>query len=178
MKEAVIYLAGGCYWGTEKYVSGIRGVLSTEVGFANGKTQQPTYAQVCHENTDHAETVRVTYDRERLPLETLLALFYKIIDPTSLNRQGEDSGRQYRTGVYYEDAADGPIIAASLERLQKHYAAPIVVEQGPLEQFWPAEEYHQKYLDKNPSGYCHVAWDLIDWVASIDPQEWMAQQEQ
>lgn len=175
MKEAVIYLAGGCYWGCEKYVSGIRGVLSTQVGFANGKTEQPTYAQVCHEGTDHAETVRVCYDREQLPLETLLALFYKIIDPTSLNRQGEDQGRQYRTGIYYEDPADAALIAASLAKLQKKFAEPVVVEQGLLLQFWPAEEYHQKYLDKNPSGYCHVSWELIDWVETIDPQTWMAE---
>ncbi|MGN0663874.1 MAG: peptide-methionine (S)-S-oxide reductase MsrA [Negativibacillus sp.] len=172
MNQREIYLAGGCYWGTEKYMSSVKGVLKTEVGFANGKTEHPTYQQVCKENTDHAETVHVTYDADALPLKTLLSLFWKIIDPTSINQQGEDIGRQYRTGVYYCCPEDREVIQTSIDELQKNYDKPIAVEVCPLEQFWPAEEYHQKYLDKNPNGYCHVPWDLIDWVGSIDPKEY------
>lgn len=169
MNTKEIYLAGGCYWGTEKYMASIKGVVETAVGFANGKTEQPTYAQVCHDNTDHAETVHVVYDPQQLPLKTLLKLFYKIIDPTSVNKQGEDEGRQYRTGVYFVDPADEADIRQSLQELQAGYDEPLAVEACPLQQFWPAEEYHQKYLDKNPTGYCHVPWDLIDWVETIDP---------
>ena len=164
-----IYLAGGCYWGTEKYVKSIRGVVKTAVGFANGKTEHPTYKEVCTQNTDHAETVHVTYDSEQLPLENLLTLFYKIIDPTSVNKQGEDTGRQYRTGIYYTDEQDKEVILRSLAQLQEQYQEPVAVECCKLDQFWLAEEYHQNYLDKNPTGYCHVPWDLIDWVQDVDP---------
>ena len=99
MREKEIYLAGGCYWGVEKYISQIKGVISTEVGFANGNTEFPTYEQVKHENTGHAETVKVIYDSEKLPLYVLLKLFYRIIDPTLTDRQGGDIGHQYRTGI-------------------------------------------------------------------------------
>ena len=109
-----IYLAGGCYWGVEKYISEISGVLSTEVGFANGDTENPTYQQVRYENTGHAETVKVEYDPEKLPLTALLYLFYKIIDPTSVDQQGEDIGHQYRTGVYFSDGENEAIIRDSL----------------------------------------------------------------
>lgn len=162
MKE--IYLAGGCYWGTEKFMSVIRGVVETEVGFANGYVAAPSYRQVCDTDTGHAETVRVVYDPEILPLEKLLNLFWRIIDPTSFEKQGEDVGNQYRTGVYYVDEADRPVIEASLADLATRYDAPIVVECLPLDCFYPAEEYHQKYLDKNPTGYCHVPWAMIQWA--------------
>lgn len=162
MKE--IYLAGGCYWGTEKFMSVIRGVVETEVGFANGYVAAPSYRQVCDTDTGHAETVRVVYDPEILPLEKLLNLFWRIIDPTSFEKQGEDVGNQYRTGVYYVDESDRPVIEASLADLATRYDAPIVVECLPLDCFYPAEEYHQKYLDKNPTGYCHVPWAMIQWA--------------
>ena len=162
MKE--IYLAGGCYWGTEKFMSVIRGVVETEVGFANGYVAAPSYRQVCDTDTGHAETVRVVYDPAVLPLEKLLSLFWRIIDPTSFEKQGEDVGNQYRTGVYYTDEADRPVIEASLADLATRYDAPIVVECLPLDCFYPAEEYHQKYLDKNPTGYCHVPWAMIQWA--------------
>ena len=162
MKE--IYLAGGCYWGTEKFMSVIRGVTETEVGFANGYVAAPSYRQVCDTDTGHAETVRVVYDPAILPLEKLLSLFWRIIDPTSFEKQGEDVGNQYRTGVYYVDESDRPVIEASLAELATHYAAPLVVECLPLDCFYPAEEYHQKYLDKNPTGYCHVPWAMIQWA--------------
>lgn len=152
-----IYLAGGCFWGSEKYLSSIRGVLSTQVGYANGKTKAPTYEDVCHHDTGHAETVRVVYDSAVLPLEFLLELFYESIDPVSVNRQGGDVGTQYRTGIYYINDEDRQIIERSLAQLQKRYNKPIAIEGEPLHNFSPAEEYHQKYLDKNPGGYCHIS---------------------
>lgn len=153
---AEIYLAGGCFWGMEKYIASIRGVLATEAGYANGKTERPTYEDVCRKNTGHAETVRVEYDPAALTLDFLLALYFDAIDPTSLNRQGGDAGTQYRTGIYYTDGADRPAIERAVADLQKRYDRPVVIEVAPLANFYPAEEYHQKYLDKNPEGYCHI----------------------
>lgn len=167
-----IYLAGGCYWGIEKYISCIQGVKQTCVGFANGRTHAPTYRQVCDENTGHAETVKVLYDPEVLPLNVLLRLFYKVIDPTSVDRQGPDAGHQYRTGIYYTDVKDVETISASLQELEEEIGAPLAVENCALEHFYPAEEYHQKYLDKNPGGYCHVPIGLIKWVKGIDPRSY------
>jgi peptide methionine sulfoxide reductase msrA/msrB len=154
MKE--IYLAGGCFWGTEKYFASIPGVVKTQVGYANGRTENPSYEQVCRENTGHAETVHVTYDPASLSLSFLLEQFYQVIDPTSVNRQGHDRGEQYRTGVYYVDPADEPVIRQSIAGLQARTTGTVAVEVLPLENFYPAEEYHQSYLDKNPGGYCHI----------------------
>lgn len=151
-----IYLAGGCFWGAEKYLDMIKGVVHTEVGYANGATQNPTYRQVCSEGTGHAEAVKVDYDEAALSLEFLLEIFYDAIDPTSVDRQGNDAGRQYRTGIWYVDEADRPIIENSLKKLEARLQKPLAIEYGPLENYWPAEEYHQKYLDKNPGGYCHI----------------------
>ncbi|MBQ8556402.1 MAG: peptide-methionine (S)-S-oxide reductase MsrA [Clostridia bacterium] len=168
MNQRTIFLAGGCYWGVEKYVSNICGVLETEVGFANGHLDSPAYAQVKKGDTGHAETVRVVYDGDVLPLSTLLRLFFRIIDPTSFEQQGEDVGNQYRTGVYWTDGADEAVVGMALSQLQSQYDKPLVVEALLLDAFWPAEEYHQKYLDKNPTGYCHVPWDMIEWVKTAE----------
>jgi len=170
----VIYLAGGCFWGMEKYLRSIRGVLSTEVGYANGKTENPTYEEVCHNDTGHAETVKVDYDENVLPLSFLLELYFDAIDPTSVNRQGGDVGTQYRTGIYYVDEGDLPIIRRVVERLQKRCESPIATEVKPLENFYPAEEYHQKYLDKNPGGYCHIGLDKFKKAAEarVDPSRY------
>ncbi|MDR1785371.1 MAG: peptide-methionine (S)-S-oxide reductase MsrA [Spirochaetaceae bacterium] len=159
MKE--IYLAGGCFWGAEKYLSLIPGVLETEVGYANGNTANPSYEDVRYRGTGHTETVRVRYDEGALDLGFLLELFFKAIDPLSLNRQGHDEGINYRTGVYYTDGADRPVIDAAMGALQKQFDRPVVVEVLPLENYYSAEEYHQKYLDKNPTGYCHVGSDTF-----------------
>jgi methionine-S-sulfoxide reductase len=166
-----IYLAGGCYWGVQKYVDNIKGVLETEVGFANGNTENPSYHQVRYENTGHSETVHVVYDSDVLPLSALLNLFFKIIDPTSVDKQGEDVGHQYRTGIYFEDDEDGIIAKNALDALQKTLDAPVAVECEKLDKFYTAEEYHQKYLDKNPTGYCHVPLQMIAWVKDVDPLE-------
>ena len=151
-----IYLAGGCFWGTEKYLEQIKGVVSTEVGYANGRTENPSYEDVCYKNTGHAETVKVEYDANVLSLKDLLTLFYEVIDPTSVNRQGNDVGTQYKTGIYYIDEVDLPIIKESLKELKREYPVPLAIEVEPLRNYYPAEEYHQKYLDKNPGGYCHI----------------------
>jgi len=153
---ATIYLAGGCFWGMERYLASVRGVLSTQVGYANGSTENPTYEEVCRCNTGHAETVRVEYDPAVLPLGFLLWLYFDAVDPVAVNRQGNDCGTQYRTGVYYVDDADRPVIERSLAELQKKYDRPLAVEALPLVNFAPAEAYHQKYLEKNPNGYCHI----------------------
>jgi len=154
MKEIV--LAGGCFWGVEEYMSRIDGVVETKVGYANGHTENPTYEEVCTNTTGHAEVCYVKYDESVLTLEELLNRFWKIIDPTLLNRQGPDIGSQYRTGIYYMEEEDLPIIMKTFEEQKKKYDKPIVTEVEPLKVFYEAEEYHQKYLKKNPNGYCHI----------------------
>ena len=159
-----IYLAGGCFWGAEHYFKQMAGVEQTEVGFANGHTENPTYKEVYTDTTGYAETVRIAYDEEVIDLEFLIKMFMKAIDPTSLNKQGEDEGTRYRTGIYYTDDADLPTIVRVLEDEQRQYADPIVVEIEPLKNFYPAEEYHQDYLDKNPAGYCHLPVALFEFA--------------
>ncbi len=156
-----IYFAGGCFWGVEEYFSRIPGVLSTTAGYANGIRENPTYREVCTGRTGHAETVRVAYDPHTIPLRTLAAQFFKIIDPVSVNRQGNDVGSQYRTGMYYTDAADKAVLSAVMAEVQKAHDKPLAVELQPLKSFFPAEEYHQGYLKKNPDGYCHIRFDSL-----------------
>ena len=154
MKE--IYLAGGCFWGTEHFLKQIEGVEVTQVGYANGNIANPTYQQVCTGTTNFAETVKVQYDPDKADLPFLIDLYFKTIDPTSLNRQGNDRGTQYRTGIYYTDVVDLPVIRETVNRLAANYTRPLEVEIEPLKNFYPAEEYRQDYLDKNPNGYCHI----------------------
>ncbi|MCI5647858.1 MAG: peptide-methionine (S)-S-oxide reductase MsrA [Fusicatenibacter sp.] len=172
METKVIYLAGGCYWGVEKYMSSVKGVTKTTVGFANGKTEAPTYEQVLHEDTGYAETVRVEYAPEAIALPVLLQLFYKIIDPAAGLPEGEETGYQYRNGVYYTSEEDEKVVLASREKLEKTSEKALTMETCPLEKFWPAEEYHQKYLDKNPTGYCHVPLPMIQWIKTVDPKDY------
>ena len=160
----VIYLAGGCFWGTEHYFKQVRGVVDTETGFANGHLDNPSYKQVKAGDTGFAETVRIQYDPEIVSLELLLDLYFKSIDPLSLNRQGEDEGTQYRTGIYYTDPEDFPVIEKVYEAVEKAAGQPLAVEKLPLQNFYPAEEYHQDYLDKNPSGYCHLPAALFEFA--------------
>lgn len=159
-----IYLAGGCFWGTEHYFKQIAGVERTRVGYANGNIANPTYEQVCTDTTRFAETVHVTYDPAVIDLRFLLTMYFKAIDPTLLNQQGHDRGTQYRTGIYYTDAADLPVIRAVMDAQRALYAAPIVVEVLPLDNFYAAEDYHQDYLDKNPDGYCHLPLALFEFA--------------
>ena len=157
-----IYLAGGCFWGTEHYLKQIDGVMDTEVGYANGATENPTYEDVCTDETGFAETVHVTYNPEKVSLRFLLEMYFKAIDPTSLNQQGLDAGTQYRTGVYYTDQADEAAIDEVFAEQQKHIKGKIAVENLPLRNFYKAENYHQDYLDKNPHGYCHLPRSLFE----------------
>ena len=150
-----IYLAGGCFWGMQKFLDQFDGVLHTEVGYANGPDRAPSYEEVCR-SSGHAETVRVDYDPARLTLTRLLEYYFMVIDPLSVNRQGGDQGVQYRTGIYYTDESQRPEIDAVWQAEEEKAGAGLAVELEPLRNFFPAEEYHQKYLDKNPGGYCHI----------------------
>lgn len=161
MHKKLIYLAGGCFWGVEKFLKGLNGVISTEVGYANGFGSAPTYQEVCQGNCEFVECVRVEYQGGYITLKQLLDSFFMVIDPTSLNKQGNDIGVQYRTGIYYIDANDQLIIQKALDKLQTSYKQSIVVECLPLKNFYLAEEYHQDYLIKNPSGYCHISGHLL-----------------
>lgn len=167
---ATIYLAGGCFWGLEKYMSLVPGVIDAEAGYANGTVESPTYEQVSTGRTGSAETVKVVYDPAVAPLPFLLRLFYKAIDPTSLNKQGNDVGTQYRSGVYFDDPGDRTVVERSLAELQKQYREPIVVEAESLKSFTSAEDYHQDYLEKNPGGYCHIGVDLFKDAAAAKPE--------
>lgn len=151
-----IYLAGGCFWGTEAYLQKLPGILMTQVGYANSTVENPSYEQVCSGQTDAAETVKVLFDDDRLPLTLLLEAYFRTINPTTRNRQGNDWGTQYRTGVYWVDPSDREIVLSALSHLQAAYQRPVVVEAEELKNFYPAEDYHQDYLVKNPRGYCHV----------------------
>ena len=150
-----IYLAGGCFWGLQKYMDQFDGVVATTVGYANGKWENPTYEDVKSQMSDHSETVEVIYDPSIISLKEILEKYYVVIDPTSLNKQGEDEGRSYRTGIYYTFTEDLSVIKEVTDYIQAQNTKKVVVEIEPLKGFYPAEEYHQKYLEKNPGGYCH-----------------------
>ena len=167
--EKQIYLAAGCFWGAEHYLKQIEGITFTQVGFANGNTDNPTYEQVYTDQTGYAEAVEVEYESYTIPLRTILRLYFKAIDPTSLNRQGEDSGTRYRTGIYYTDKSDLPIIQEVMALEAKKYDAPLQVEVAPLKNFFSADEYHQDYLDKNPTGYCHLPIGLFAYAKNYMP---------
>lgn len=164
-----IYFAGGCFWGTEHFFQQIRGVVATEVGYANGKTENPTYEQVVSHTTGFAETVKVKYDATQVDLKLLIDLYFKTIDPTSLNKQGNDRGDQYRTGIYYTEKGDDVVVKEEVQKLAKNYNKPVVVETIPLKNFYKAEDYHQEYLDKNPGGYCHIEPGLFEMARNANP---------
>ncbi|WP_288480388.1 peptide-methionine (S)-S-oxide reductase MsrA [uncultured Clostridium sp.] len=154
MKEIV--LAGGCFWGVEEFMSRLDGVISTEVGYANGRTENPTYEDICTKDTGYAEVCKVTFNEDIISLRELLIEFWGIINPTVLNRQGNDIGSQYRTGIYYIKESDIDTIILTRDNEQAIYTNPIVTEIKPLITYHKAEEYHQHYLKKNPNGYCHI----------------------
>lgn len=155
--KKVIYLAGGCFWGLEHLMHSLPGVAEAVSGYANGKSAEfANYAAVCTGLTGFRETVQVTYDPEAVSLETLLRAYFAVIDPTEINRQGMDIGTQYQTGIYYTDEGSRAVVERAAEA-EKGKHRRFYVELRPLVNFFPAEEYHQKYLIKNPHGYCHIS---------------------
>jgi peptide methionine sulfoxide reductase msrA/msrB len=163
----VVYLAGGCFWGMEKLAQSLPGVLDAVSGYANGTADgAPTYELVCRGGTGFRETVRVVYDPAVITLPQILQAYFLVIDPTVSNRQGNDAGAQYQTGIYYSDAASGEIVERVFAAEEKKYDV-FAVEHGPLVNFYDAEAYHQDYLEKNPGGYCHIPAHEIDAVAAL-----------
>jgi methionine-S-sulfoxide reductase len=156
-----IYFAGGCFWGTEHYLRQFDGVLETVAGYANGNIPDPSYEEVYTDTTGYVECVKVTYDPEIITLQALSRLFFRSIDPHMINRQGNDIGTRYRTGIYWSDKEDKADIEMIFNEMQNRYPLPIVVEKKPLECFYPAEDYHQDYLIRNPEGYCHLSPTII-----------------
>lgn len=163
-----IYLAGGCFWGLEKYLSLVPGVVDTQVGYANGSTENPSYEEVCTGHTGHAETVLTTYDDSIISLYALLGKYFEAINPLSVNRQGGDMGTQYRTGIYYTREQDLEIINRAKDELEARLGQKCAIEVKPLTQYASAEEYHQKYLDRNPGGYCHISPHKMELAKEIN----------
>lgn len=149
-----IIFAGGCFWGVEAYFNQLKGVVSTRVGYIDGNKDNPSYEEVCNGTANHAEAVEIFYNG--IELEELLDHYFRIIDPTAIDRQGPDVGRQYRTGIYFSKLSDLEIIVKYIKDEQKKYDDPIAVEVKPESAFYLAENYHQDYLEKNPGGYCHI----------------------
>ena len=160
MKE--IYLAGGCFWGTQKFFDQFEGIIETEVGYANGKFLNPTYEDVRYGNSGHSETVYIKFDENIISLSQILDYYFMIIDPLSINKQGEDEGINYRTGIYYEDDTLLDDINKAVLKEEDKLGKKLAVEVLKLDNFSKAEEYHQKYLDKNPNGYCHIPHNLLN----------------
>ena len=148
----------GCFWGVEEAFRKLDGVTSTTVGYSGGKTQNPTYREVCSGRTGHAEVVQIKYDPTKISYQDLLQIFWSIHNPTTLNRQGPDVGTQYRSAIFYHTPEQEKAAMASKQQLQnsKKFARPIVTEITPASAFYPAEEYHQKYLAKKGAASCHV----------------------
>ncbi|NLY35986.1 MAG: bifunctional peptide-methionine (S)-S-oxide reductase MsrA/peptide-methionine (R)-S-oxide reductase MsrB [Tissierellia bacterium] len=165
----VIYLAGGCFWGVDAFFDRIDGVVGVKSGYANGNTANPSYEDVIYKKTNHAETVEVKYDPSKTDLTNILLYYFKIIDPLTLNKQGNDVGTQYRTGIYYTKEAQLETINKIVAKEQEKYDKKIVVEVKPIENFYLAEDYHQDYLEKNPNGYCHIDLNLAD--EAVDREE-------
>lgn len=162
-----IYFAGGCFWGTGHFFSLIHGVSGVKTGYANGFTPDPSYEEVYTDSTGYAETVEVCYRPDSVSLDFLLEMFFAIIDPLSVNRQGEDVGTRYRTGVYYTDPEDLPVIREAFSGVSARLGKPLAVECAPLVNFYPAEERHQDYLRKNPGGYCHIPLKAFRYVTLL-----------
>lgn len=160
----VIYLAGGCFWGTEHYIRQFDGVTETVTGYANGHIPNPSYRQVYTDGTGHVECVKVTYDTDIISTATLCKLFFRSIDPLLVNRQGEDTGTRYRTGIYWTDTEDRQTVEEVCTGIQKRCGSPLAVERLPLQCFYPAEDYHQDYLINNPGGYCHISLETFQFA--------------
>ncbi len=161
MKKIIV--AGGCFWGVEAYYERVKGITKSLVGYTDGEGKNPTYQEVCA-SSGHVESVLLEYDENIIDLRRILDHFFNIVDPTLLNRQGHDIGVQYRTALFYFSDEDKDFIKNYFDEIKKNYKKPILTEIKPAGVFWPAEEYHQKYLDKNPNGYCHVDLDSVNKI--------------
>lgn len=171
MTQEKIILAGGCFWGLQAFLRRLPGVEYTEAGYANSVVPHPTYQQVCSQITGSTEAVEVGFDPSTISLRQLLDAFFAVIDPTTVNRQGNDVGTNYRSGIYYTSENQLPVIRQTLRTEQRRYARPIVTEVLPLKNFYPAEEYHQDYLEVNPGGYCHIPVSVINSFRLKSPEE-------
>ena len=150
-----ITLGGGCFWCVEAVYEMVDGVLAVQSGYANGHISQPSYAQVCEGDTGHVEVVRVDFDARRISLREVLEFFFNIHDSTTLNRQGNDVGTQYRSGIYWQDESQREVAQAVLDEAQSAHGGRVVTELQRLDSYWPAEDYHQHYFARNPGqGYC------------------------
>lgn len=155
MANEIITLAGGCFWCLEAVYEQVQGVTSVESGYSNGHVRQPSYQQVCEGNTGHAEVVRVNFDNQTIGLREVLEIFFSIHDPTTLNRQGNDVGPQYRSGIYFHEPAQSAVAQSAIDEVRGAIGRPVVTELKPLDNYWPAEPYHQRYFERNPNqGYC------------------------
>lgn len=168
-KPNEIYFAGGCFWGTEHFFKQVRGVTNTTTGYANGNLKNPSYEDVVSGDTGFAETVKVTYDPEVVDLGLLIDLYFKTIDPTTLNKQGNDVGTQYRTGIFFNNKKDEKLVKEKLSALEKQYKKKIVIEAESIRNFYDAENYHQDYLTKNPGGYCHITPNMFEIARNANP---------
>ncbi|MBR4456405.1 MAG: peptide-methionine (S)-S-oxide reductase MsrA [Solobacterium sp.] len=164
-----IYFAGGCFWGMERAFQELNGVMETTVGYANGTADHPTYEQVCSDTTGHRETVKVVYDPEKIRLAVLLKAYFICIDPTMKNRQGEDIGSQYQTGIYTVDEESYEAVKKAAEEEKRRYPV-FFTEIAMLKCFWPAEEYHQDYLKHHPQGYCHIAAREFEQIRQLNQE--------
>jgi peptide-methionine (S)-S-oxide reductase len=158
MKKELATFGAGCFWGVEVEFRNIKGVVDAAVGYTGGKTQNPTYEDVCTDETGHAEVVQVTFDADQVDYETLLNVFWKCHDPTQVNRQGPDEGTQYRSAIFYHNEEQKHVAEASKANLEKsgRYRAAIATEITPAQAFYPAEDYHQRYLEKRGLASCHI----------------------
>lgn len=157
-----IYLAAGCFWGCQAFYKKMRGIISTNVGYANGNIDNPSYHDLKTGKASHAETVKIEYDEKKISLEKIISYYLEIIDPYSVNHQGGDYGLQYRTAVYYVDEESGKFVKVFLDREEKKLGrGKFAIQVEKLNQYFSAEDYHQDYLDKNPTGYCHVNLNLV-----------------
>lgn len=152
----IIYLAGGCFWGVQAFFDYQKGIAKTTVGYAQGDIDNPSYEEVCTGLTNHTETLKLEYDESKISLNEILDLYFKIINPTLLNQQGNDKGTQYRTGIYSTNQHDNKQVLDYVKKVQSNTSETIVVEVELIKNFFNAEVYHQKYLIKNPNGYCHI----------------------
>lgn len=155
MSEDIITLGGGCFWCTEAVYEQVQGVLAVESGYCNGHVQRPTYAQVCDGDTGHAEVVRLRFDPAQITLREILEIFFVVHDPTTLNRQGNDVGTQYRSGIYWHRPEQAEVAQAVLGEVNAHLGGRVVTELVAEQNYWPAEAYHQHYFANHPGqGYC------------------------